>query len=164
MKEDGRGLAAWADGDMAAAPVLGPAPSVTDTVGPVGGAVCRGGEGDGKQHPGTRPAQLRLPCTDPSSHSVPPGCGATSTRRVTPSAQGLLSGAHESPGPDAQSQSRYPPALPPALVLRGGSQGPHPQKQPLHPEAQGLLPAASRWGGHSGGGALQFHGQQPGDK
>lgn len=32
--------------EMAAAPILGHAPLVTDTMGPVGGAVCRGGEGD----------------------------------------------------------------------------------------------------------------------
>ena len=47
MKEDRRGPAAWLDGDTAATPVLGPAPSVTDTTGARGGADCRGGECDG---------------------------------------------------------------------------------------------------------------------
>ena len=51
-------------------------------------------------------------------NAVPPAAA------VTLSAQGLLSSAHESPGPDAQSQSGYPPALPPALVQCGGSKGP----------------------------------------
>mgnify|MGYP007134189781 CR=1 FL=1 len=82
VKEDGRGLAAWPDGDMAAAPVLGPAPSVTDTTGPVGGAVCRGGECAGNTQGRAQPssgclARTRAPTANPRE------CGATSSRRYT---------------------------------------------------------------------------------
>lgn len=93
---------------------------------------------------------------DPSARSLPLGVQChQQPPSYSLSAQGLLSGAHRSPGPDAQS--RYPPALPPALVLRGGP--PPSAAAPLHPKPRGggLLPAASGWGRPSGGGTSQFH-------
>lgn len=96
---------------------------------------------------------------DPSARSLPLGVQChQQPLSYSLSAQGLLSGAHKSPGPDAQSG--YLPALPPALVPSGGSEGaPQPQQQPLHPKPRGggLLPAASGWSGPSGGGTSQFH-------
>ena len=106
MKEDRRGPTAWSDGDTAAAPVLSPALSVTDTRVPVG--VLSAEEGSVMATP-----------RDPSARSLPLGVQChQQPPSYSLSAQGLLSGAHKSPGPDAQS--RYLPALPPALVPRGG--------------------------------------------
>lgn len=121
MKEDGRGLAAWPDGDVAATPVLRPAPSVTDTTGPVG--VLSAEEGSVPATPRDAPSPAQAALRGPGRPPRTPGNAVPPAAAVTPSAQGLLSGAHESPGPYAQSQSRYPPALPPALVPRGGSEG-----------------------------------------
>ena len=150
MKEDRWGPAAWLDGDMAAAPILSPAPSVTDTRVPVG--VLSAEEGSVMATP-----------RDPSARSLPLGVQChQQPPSYSLSAQGLLSGAHKSPGPDAQS--RYLPALPPALVPRGGpppsAAAPPPKAQRRGAPACSLMLGRAQWrGGH-----LAVPHQQPGDE